>query len=69
MWRSLMNKHGFRCYPAAVCISTAVLIPGANGSWVFFAKSNMNLSCIKCVCVEPYQDTFDYMHALSALGL
>ncbi len=64
-----MNKNGFSCNPAAVSISTAVLIPGANGSWVVFAKSNMNLSCIKCVCAEPSQDTFDCMHALSALGL
>lgn len=35
----------------------------------FFVKSNMNLSCIKCVCVESYQDTFDCIHPLSAQRL
>lgn len=65
MLRSLVEKKGFRYNAAAVSISTAVLIPGANSSWVVF-ESFLHWMCLFS---EAYHDTLDCLHPLSALFL
>lgn len=45
MWRSIIKKYGFRCNPAAVSISDAVLNPGAHG-------------CLDPLCKTKYESCF-----------